>query len=105
MGGGEAVAVGMIAEAELGIRLGITEKSTADTLKKANEALRLPTELARNVDFDVCFAAMAKDKKARSGEIRFTLLERIGQVHRDSTGDWTSSVSKEEIFRLLKCLT
>ena len=102
---GEAVAIGMLAEAELGIRLGITEKSATELLKAANEAFFLPTRIQPDVDLKSLTESMDQDKKARLGEVRFTLLEAIGKVHLGSDGGWTQSVSKEATFDALRSFT
>lgn len=73
---GEAVAIGIIMAAEMAEREGIAEKGLAARLKADFQSLGLPTECPYTGLED----AMAKDKKAAGGKIRFVLPERIGSV-------------------------
>jgi 3-dehydroquinate synthase len=102
---GEAVAIGMLAESELGIRLGITEESASGTLRTAVDAFRLPTRVPSDLPLESLIDAMEQDKKARLGEVRFTLLERIGLVHQVSAGTWTQTVSRDAILGALACVS
>jgi 3-dehydroquinate synthase len=102
---GEAVSIGMIAEAVLGVQLGITDQSAVQTLKTAIEALRLPDRIPADLSSESLIEAMAQDKKARRGAIRFTLLEGIGKVHQGKEGTWTQDVSKKAIFTALESVT
>lgn len=73
---GEAVAIGIIMAAEMSEREGIAEKGLAVRLKADFQSLGLPTECP----YTGLEEAMAKDKKAAGGKIRFVLPERIGSV-------------------------
>lgn len=73
---GEAVAIGIIMAAEMSEREGIAEKGLAARLKADFQSLGLPTDCPYTGLED----AMAKDKKAAGGKIRFVLPERIGSV-------------------------
>ena len=73
---GEAVAIGIIMAAEMAEREGIAEKGLAARLKADFQSLGLPTECP----YAGLEEAMAKDKKAAGGKIRFVLPERIGSV-------------------------
>jgi 3-dehydroquinate synthase len=101
---GEAVAIGMLAEADLGIRMGITGACAAASLRTALDALQLPTRPRIGAAAHRLMAAMEKDKKVRHGSVRFTLLERIGQVHQSASGEWTHHVTESVILDALKML-
>lgn len=73
---GEAVAIGIIMAAEMSEREGIAEKGLTARLKADFQSLGLPTECP----YAGLEEAMAKDKKAAGGKIRFVLPERIGSV-------------------------
>jgi len=88
---GEAVALGMLAEAELGIRLTITDPGVLAELKEALSAMKLPTRLATSAEPDTLLKAMEQDKKNRQGSVRFALPERLGNMARDPGGSWTYS--------------
>lgn len=78
---GKAVAVGMVIESMIGVDIGITDiecsKSLIDILKK----YRLPTslnELSRNIDAEILFEAVDRDKKRYRNSISLPIPIRIG---------------------------
>ena len=75
---GEAVALGMVAAARLGERLGVSEDGLADRTVALLDALELPTVGVR-VDPALLWSLMTRDKKARAG-VRFVLCERPGHA-------------------------
>lgn len=89
---GEAVAAGMRAEASLGEHLGLSETGTAERLADLLEACGLDRTLEHDHSPGALWEAMARDKKARAGEIRCVLLEEIGRVARDPDGAWTHEI-------------
>ena len=76
---GEAVAVGMVAEARLAERLGWTAPEVGERLVALLGRLGLPVA-APGLDPDRLVAAMSLDKKNQGGRIRFVLPDRIGSV-------------------------
>lgn len=94
---GEAVAIGMIAEAWLGKEVGVTSQSCFDELTN----IILKTYKIPNIGFDTHDALleiMRNDKKNIGGEINFTYLKNIG----DSVINQTSN--ETEIRRALGLL-
>ena len=77
---GEAVAIGMVSEAQLAERLTVAGSGISDTLGEALTALGLPTEIPKNLDRNKILSAMKLDKKKKSGIIRFALPVKIGEV-------------------------
>ncbi|MHC5543225.1 3-dehydroquinate synthase family protein, partial [Singulisphaera rosea] len=76
---GEAVAVGMVAEGELAVRLGWIEPETSNRIKALVNTFGLP-DSAPGLDPDRLVEAMTRDKKNQKGKTRFVLPRRIGQV-------------------------
>jgi 3-dehydroquinate synthase len=74
---GEAVSLGIVAEARLARRLGLAADETVARQQGLLGAVGLPTELPR-LDADSVLAAIARDKKARDGRIPFVLAPSIG---------------------------
>ncbi len=101
---GEAVAIGMLAEARLGTALGITAPDVADRLREALDAFHLPVEPCRPLAKDRMLSAMAQDKKNRSGTARLTLLERLGKVASDPVNGWTHAVPEPAIEEIIRSL-
>lgn len=85
---GSAVALGMLAEADLGERMGVTEPGTRDRIASAVQPLLdAAGDSFPGVEASALTPFLGMDKKARQGRARFVLLERIGRV---SGGDsWT----------------
>jgi 3-dehydroquinate synthase len=83
---GEAVSLGMIAEARLAESLGLVDSHVGDRLERLLNDLGLPIVL-RDLDFDRIIEAMRRDKKNRNGRIRFILPRSIGAVEGDDLDD------------------
>jgi 3-dehydroquinate synthase len=97
---GEAVAVGMVAEARLGEAVGVTRPGTAGALTESLKALGLPTELPVRIGDLV--PVMRHDKKSRGGTVRFALLERIGCAARRGEAEWTFEVGADALEAALR---
>ncbi|HEC97032.1 MAG TPA: 3-dehydroquinate synthase [Nitrospirae bacterium] len=77
---GEAVAIGMVCEAELSEALGLLEKGKAAEIKALIESYGLPSSADTTLEPAPMLAAMAIDKKTVAGRLRFVLPEDIGRV-------------------------
>jgi len=75
---GEAVAIGMVAEARLSEAIGLGEAGLTRQVCEAVCSLRLPTAIPANLSAEEIAAAMGRDKKTVGGELRFALPDRIG---------------------------
>lgn len=76
---GEAVAVGMVAEAQAGVRAGVTDPSVPEALQEMLERAGLPTRLPA-VSARCLVDLMRLDKKSRQGRLRFSLVEQLGRA-------------------------
>ncbi|MFQ5407568.1 MAG: 3-dehydroquinate synthase [Anaerolineales bacterium] len=76
---GEAVAVGMVAEARLAEQLGAAAHGLASRIAEMLRAVGLPT-MVDGLDPQRVFAHMGADKKKRAGRLHFALPTAIGQV-------------------------
>ena len=97
---GEAVAIGMVHEAQLAESLGIAAPATAQRIAALLERLRLPLERPEGSRTEDLIEAMRGDKKARRGAIRFALPAKIGTVHGDAQRGWTIPVEEERLREL-----
>jgi 3-dehydroquinate synthase len=77
---GEAVAIGMVAEARLSERLGYSADGLSDRLVSTLSRIGLPIEIPPSMDRNRLFEAMKFDKKRRSGVLRFALPISIGRM-------------------------
>jgi 3-dehydroquinate synthase len=74
---GEAVSLGMAAEARLAQRLGVGSAEASRRQERLLQAIGLPVRTT-SVDVDAVLAAIAHDKKARDGRVPFVLAPAIG---------------------------
>ena len=77
---GEAVSIGMVAEATMSNALGLCDERDISRLVHVLQQFSLPTSFPSRMRFEAVIAATAHDKKAREGRIEYTLLERIGKA-------------------------
>jgi 3-dehydroquinate synthase len=77
---GEAIAVGMVLEAQLGERLGITAPGTALRLRDTVERAGLPHAVPQQLDPHRIVVATRGDKKAREGIVEYALIAEIGRA-------------------------
>jgi 3-dehydroquinate synthase len=75
---GEAVSLGIAAEAALAVRLGIASAATRERQERLLARLGLPTRTAA-LDPRLVLEAMTHDKKGRDGRVPFVLAPAIGQ--------------------------
>jgi 3-dehydroquinate synthase len=75
---GEAVALGIVAEARLARRLGLAGPETVERQERLLAGVGLPTA-APALDTEAVLAAVSHDKKARDGRVPFVLAPAIGQ--------------------------
>src|SRR5262249_47482444 len=75
---GEAIAIGMVEEARIGERCGITAQGTAARLRKVLSRLGLPTSLPLEMSVGEVIDGTRTDKKAREGRVQYALIEAVG---------------------------
>lgn len=98
---GQAVAIGMVAEARIGEGAGITTAGTTDRLRAALSGFGLPTAVPDHLDAGALIAAAGSDKKAREGRVRYALLRAPGEAARRSDGEWTHVVDEAIVIDAL----
>jgi 3-dehydroquinate synthetase len=79
---GEAVAIGLVAEARLAQRVTGLPRAEADRIEALLRAFGLPVRPPRGLDPERVAAAARRDKKTRAGGVRAVLPERIGRMPR-----------------------
>ncbi|HLB38561.1 MAG TPA: 3-dehydroquinate synthase [Gemmatimonadales bacterium] len=98
---GEAVAMGMAAEARLGQDLGVTAPEAVSALLQTLETYRLPTRGPAGADAGRLMEVMQRDKKVREASVRFAFLKTIGEMHREASGEWTRTAPENAIRTVL----
>ncbi len=76
---GEAVAIGMAAEARFALERGLCDHETYERQVRLLEAAGLPTA-APGLDFERAAEALQLDKKTAAGRLRLPLVPQIGRV-------------------------
>ena len=98
---GESVAIGLVLEARVGERLGVTERGTAGEIADLLERLGLPVRAPATVSIDFVMEAIRSDKKNRASAIRLVLLSRVGTVYGSDQQGWTVAVPEALLREVL----
>jgi 3-dehydroquinate synthase len=99
---GEAVGLGLLAEAALATGLGLATPEAGARVAGLLERLGLPTRIPEPVGEERILAAMASDKKNRAGGIRFALPRGVGTM---GVGpEWTTEVGEPAIRAALRAI-
>lgn len=100
---GDAVAIGMVAEALLSERLGIAARGTADTIATVCDAAGLPVRLPNGVAPAEIVTATRTDKKTRGGQVEYALPEAIGAMS-GADKSFAIAVPEPEVLQMLQHL-
>lgn len=98
---GQAVAVGMVEEARIGERSGVTAPGTAARLRSVLTRLGLPTSLPIDLAADEVVDRTRTDKKARGGRVEYALIREIGVPVAAREGRWGHAVADETVAAVL----
>jgi 3-dehydroquinate synthase len=96
---GEAVAMGLVAAANLSARIGHGAVELQNRIESALESTALPTRIPADVNPRRLLKVMASDKKKKAGRLRFVMLRDIGDVF------VTDKVDQKAVIETLKELT
>jgi 3-dehydroquinate synthase len=99
---GEAVAIGLVVEAELGEAAGITAPGTASALREALGGAGLPAQLPPDANPDRLIDTMRADKKSRAGSLAFALLASIGTPAGNDQKGWSMNLDEGLIRDVLR---
>ena len=101
---GEAIAIGMVAEAELAERQGIAERGTRKSIDSVLAATNLPTRLPAELDHERVLALMQSDKKRRGNSLEYALPRRIGAMAAESAG-WAIPIPNDAVLDVLRAMS
>jgi 3-dehydroquinate synthase len=93
---GEAIAIGMVAEARYAERIGVASKGLADTIGKVLSSLGLPVEIPADMPRSKIVNAMRMDKKKNAKAIHFALPAEIGRVELVEVTDLASVIARND---------
>ncbi len=77
---GEAVSIGMVAEARIAAALGLARPAVVTELVQVLTSLGLPVHLPQGLGAPATLSAMSSDKKAKRGRLVFALPVAIGSM-------------------------
>ncbi|MBI5475910.1 MAG: 3-dehydroquinate synthase [Ignavibacteriales bacterium] len=77
---GEAVSIGMAIEANISTALGMLKQSEVERLIQLLRLYELPTEIPSRMNSNKIIELTYHDKKIQKGNVRYTLLEKIGNA-------------------------
>jgi len=100
---GEAVGLGLVAEAALATQLALAPPELGSRLVALLQRLGLPTRVAEPVATDRLLAAMGSDKKNRGRSIRFSLARGLGVM--GSGPNWTTEAKEPAIRAALRAIS
>jgi len=93
---GEAISIGMIGSAKLGVRFGAPEQ-VLHTTTLALKSCGLPTSIPKHYDTDAILSAMMHDKKFLEGTMIFVVPTEIGvvEVKPNVPVEWVREIIEE----------
>jgi 3-dehydroquinate synthase len=97
---GEAIAMGMVAEARVAERVGIADTGTANAIEQAIAIAGLSSRMPPTIAPDRVLGLMRSDKKQRHGVLEYSLPERIGQMAGEDSA-WGIPIPDELTARVL----
>jgi len=77
---GQAIAIGMVKEAELAGQENLLSKNDLSRIKNLIQKYELPTSIPENIDLDEMRKCVVQDKKVRKGKIRLPVPTGIGKI-------------------------
>ncbi|HJR78803.1 MAG TPA: 3-dehydroquinate synthase [Anaerolineales bacterium] len=77
---GEAVSIGMVAEAKLAERLTVASSGLTESIRAPLSELGLPVQIPKDLPRQDLIRAMKVDKKKSNGVVRFALPVEIGKI-------------------------
>jgi 3-dehydroquinate synthetase len=84
VGHGQAVAMGLVAAANLSARLGYAAPELQGRIERVLQRWQLPTRIPADYEPTALLAAMGSDKKKLAGKLRFILLRDVGDLFIES---------------------
>ncbi|MCD7826429.1 MAG: 3-dehydroquinate synthase [Clostridiaceae bacterium] len=101
---GEAVAIGLVAQAKLSVRLGYMTGQEADRVVRLLQQAKLPVAIPAYIDREALVQKLYTDKKVRDGRLRFVVQKGIGGIVEFEDGVFatpvTEDVAREIILQL-----
>ena len=101
---GEAVAIGMAAQALLGCKCGYLTKEECHRVISLMEKTGLPVAVPEYIDRESLVRKLYTDKKVRDGKLRFVFQKGIGDVMTFGEEVYAGEVPEDEIRAIIKTM-
>lgn len=101
---GEAVAIGLVAQAKLSHKYGYMTSEEVDRLVVLLKLAKLPTEIPSYIDKEVLVKKLYTDKKVKNGQLRFVLQKGIGAVVQIGENDFAKPVSEDDAREIINMM-
>ena len=98
---GQAVAIGLCAQARLGERLGFISDENVRRVESLCERAKLPTKIPDYIDREKLLDKLYTDKKVRDGKLRFVFQKQIGGMMCFGENEYGKEISREQIADVL----
>ena len=98
---GEAVSIGLVAQALLSKKMGYMDASQVDRLVKLLDSAHLPVAVPDYIDREKLVTKLYTDKKVRDGRLRFVVQKGIGAVVCFGENEYATPVSEETIREII----
>lgn len=91
---GEALSIGLVAEAKLALKLGYMTKAQCDSVISLLKKACLPTAIPDYIDREVLVKKLYTDKKVKDGQLRFVIQKGIGDVVEFKNGVFAAKIDE-----------
>ena len=98
---GEAVAIGLVAQARLGCTRGYMTTEEVERVSALLTQIGLPTTIPDYIDREELVKKLYTDKKVRDGKLRFVFQKHIGSVMQFDDGRYAEPIAEEDIRKIL----
>lgn len=98
---GQAVAVGLVAQARLGKSFGFISEENVRRVEELCTRAGLPIGIPESVDKNALLDKLYTDKKVRDGKLRFVFQKEIGEMICFGGSDYGKEISREQIADVL----
>ena len=94
---GQAVSIGLVAQAELGMKLGFLSAGQKDRVCKLLEKAGLPVSIPEYIDKEALVRKLYTDKKVRNGKLRMLFMDGIGKIRTFGKDVYARETAENEI--------
>lgn len=98
---GEAVSIGMVAEAKLAYRLGYVTEQERDAVIALLEKAELPIRIPEYIDREALVKKLYTDKKVRDGKLRFVIQKGIGDIVEFEPGVFATPIEEQVARKII----